>query len=69
MRRISCYLGSLLLAAALAASMAITGCTAHASGTVKGASRTTTIDSGAAQATAQGTNVQQTNGAQTRGSH
>lgn len=66
MRRISGYLGSLLLAAALVAPMAITGCTARASGTVKGASnRTTTIDPGAAQAT----NVQQTNGAHSQAGH
>jgi hypothetical protein len=69
MRRISGYVSSLLLAAALIASAAITGCSARASGTIKGAKATTTIDTGAAQATAQGTNVQQTNGAQTRGGH
>ncbi len=65
MRRISGYVGSLLLAAALVASMAITGCTARASGTIKGASRTTAIDTGAAQAA----NVQQPDGTQTRGGH
>lgn len=60
MRRISGYVAPLVLAAALVASAAITGCTARASGTVKGASRTTTIDTGTGQAA---NNVQQNDGA------
>ena len=66
MRPIASYLSSLLLAAALVASVAGIGCTARASGTIKGTSnRTTTIDSGAAQAA----NVQQNNGAQSQAGH
>jgi hypothetical protein len=59
MRRIPGYATALLLAAALIAPVAITSCSARASGTVRGAKATIPTDTGAAQA---GNNVQQHDG-------
>jgi hypothetical protein len=50
MRRTPGYAALLLLAAALIAPVAITGCSARASGTVKGAKATIPTDTGTAQA-------------------
>ena len=58
MRRLPGYGALLLLAAALIAPMAFTGCSAHAGGTIHGANATP-VDNGAVQA---GNNVQQHDG-------
>ena len=50
MRRLPGYAGLLLLAAALIAPMAFTGCSARASGTIKGTKATTPVDTGIRQA-------------------
>ena len=50
MRRIPSFAALFLLAAALLAPLASTGCSAHASGTVKGAKATTPVDTGTRQA-------------------
>ena len=50
MRRLSGYAGLLLLAAALIAPVAFTGCSARASGTIKGTKATTPVDTGIRQA-------------------
>jgi hypothetical protein len=60
MRRRLGYAALILLAAALIAPVAFTGCSARASGTIKGAKATTPIDTGTGQA---GSNVQQNDGA------
>ena len=60
MRRLRGYAALLLLAAALLAPVAFTGCSARASGTIKGARATTPIDTGTDQASS---NVQQHDGA------
>jgi hypothetical protein len=61
MRRLPGYASLLLLAGALIAPVTFTGCSAHASGTIKGTSNMTTpIDRGTGQP---GNNVQEHNGA------
>jgi hypothetical protein len=60
MRRLPGYAALLLLAAALIAPVGFTGCSAHASGTVKGARATIPTDTGTGQTAS---NVQQHDGA------
>jgi hypothetical protein len=60
MRRIPGYAAVLLLAAALIGPVAITGCSARASGQIKGAKATIPSDTGTGQA---GNNAQQHDGA------
>jgi hypothetical protein len=60
MRRLPGYAALLLLAGALIAPVAFTGCSARASGTIKGAKASTPTDTGTGQA---GSNVQQHDGA------
>jgi hypothetical protein len=50
MRRLPSYAALLLLAAALIAPVVSTGCSARASGTIKGTKATTPIDTGTRQA-------------------
>ena len=59
MRRIPGYATALLLAAALIAPVGIIGCSARASGTIKGTKATMPTDTQSAQA---GSNVQQHDG-------
>jgi len=60
MRRLPGYAALLLLAAALIVPVGFTGCSARASGTIKGTNNMTTpLDRGVGQA---GSNVQQHNG-------
>jgi len=64
MRRLTGYVVTLLLAAALVGSTAITGCTARASGTIKGARNIpATINGNAAGQAANNNNAQQNQGA------
>jgi len=58
MRRLPGYAALLVMAAALIAPVASTGCSARASGTIKGTKATTPIDTGTRQAS----NVQQHDG-------